>query len=447
MNIRHILTAGGLAVLALGTTANAQVIGGDLNINGSSDDVHFFGGQMRISGEIDGDIFAISGDGEIDATVNGSLEVFGGDLELHGLVMGDVDLAGGDIEVTAEIRETINVGGGSLQISGPVHGELNAAGGSVEISSTVGDDANIAGGYIRLTDASSIAGRTEIIGAEVHLDGRFEGRLSIEAEEVVLSGRFLDEVEVLAEVVRVEAGAEFSAPLRVRGPSEPLIEDGAAIADLSYQEEGFNFGARHWNKVDFHIDGPIKLMGSPEKFLGATFYGLSFLLGFFAVLLTPRGVNKITQTFRARPIASMVLGFVAVPMSVVAMVMLTVLLALTIIGIPLILLVWPLYPWVMLLGFALGGIVVGDLIFNRSHAERGLGLAMRALSLLVVLVAVFALSQIGAIGIPAVFLTWSAGLGAWILSFGNKNQSERLDDSEPPRRDPEPDLDAEADPA
>ncbi|MBO6797835.1 hypothetical protein [Maricaulis sp.] len=447
MNIRHILTAGGLAVLTLGSSAGAQVIGGDLNINGSSDDVHFFGGQMRINGEIDGDIFAISGDGEIDATVNGNLEVFGGDLELHGLVMGDVDLAGGDIEVTAEIRETINVGGGSLQISGPVHGELNAAGGSVEIGSTVGDDAHIAGGYIRLTDASSIAGKAEIIGAEVHMDGRFEGRISIEAEEVVLSGRFLDEVEILAEDVRVAAGAEFSAPLRVRGPSEPVIEAGAVVPDDSYEEEGFNFGARHWNKVDFQIDGPVRLMGSPEKFFGATFYGLSFLLGVFAVLLTPRGVGKIARTFRSRPIASMVLGFVAIPMSIVAMVMLTVLLAITIIGIPLILLVWPLYPWVMLLGFAFGGIVIGDLIFNRSHAERGLGLAMRSLSLLLVLVALFALSQVGAIGIPVAFLTWAAGLGAWMLSFGNKNQDETSQRSEPPRRDPEPEIEAEPDPA
>jgi len=447
MNIRHILTAGGLAVLAMGSSANAQVIGGDLNIDGSSDDVHFFGGQMRISGEIDGDIFAISGDGEIDATVNGSLEVFGGDLELHGLVMGDVDLAGGDIEVTAEIRETINVGGGSLQISGPVHGELNAAGGSVEISSTVGGDANIAGGYIRLTDASSIAGRTEIIGAEVHLDGRFEGRLSIEAEEVILSGRFLDEVEVLAEVVRVEAGAEFSAPLRVRGPSEPVIEDGAAIADLSYQEEGFNFGARHWEDIDIHINGPWKVIGAPFEFLGGTFVGSAFLLGLLAVLLAPKGVSGVALTFRQRPVSSGVIGFITFAMSPVILVMLTILLAITVIGVFLIPLVWVLYPFVLFLAFAFGGIAIGDLIFNRNRPNEGLGLAMRAASLLLVMVAVVVLGAVPGLGVVTGLLVMCIGLGAWILSFGNKNQPERLGDSEPPRRDPEPDLDAEADPA
>lgn len=447
MNIRHILTAGGLAVLALGSAASAQVIGGDLNINGSSDDVHFFGGQMRINGEIDGDIFAISGDGEIDATVNGNIEVFGGDLELHGLVMGDVDLAGGDIEVTAEIRETINVGGGSLQISGPVHGELNAAGGSVEIGSTVGDDAHVAGGYIRLTDTSSIAGKAEIIGAEVHMDGRFEGRISIEAEEVVLSGRFLDEVEILAEDVRVAAGAEFSAPLRVRGPSEPVIEEGAVVPDYSYEEEWFNFGARHWEDIDIHINGPWKVIGAPFEFLGGTFVGSAFLLGLLAVLLAPRGVTGVARTFRQRPVSSGVIGFITFAMSPVILVMLTILLAITVIGVFLIPLVWLLYPFVLFLAFAFGGVAIGDLIFNRNRPNEGLGLAMRAASLLLVMVAVVVLGAVPGLGVLSGLIVMCIGLGAWILSFGNKNKDETSQRSEPPRRDPEPEIEAEPDPA
>ncbi len=447
MNFRNILTAGGLAVLTLGAGAEAQVIGGDLNIDGSRNDVDFFGGEMRVTGEVDGDIFAIAGDGEIDAIVDGDIEIFGGDFEIRGQVRGSIDIAGGDLTIEATVDESLNAAGGSLSISGSVGDEINAAGGSVEVSSQIGDDANLAGGYVRLTSQSSVAGSSEIVGGEIHLDGRMEGRVSVEGEEVVLSGRFLDEVEVLAEDVRITAGAEFSAPLVVRGPNEPVVETGANIANLDYREEWFNFGARNWDDIDIHIDGPWKVIGAPFEFLGGAFVGSAFILGLIAVLLAPSGVSTVARTFRNRPVSSGLIGFITFAMSPVIMVMLTVLLAITVIGVFLIPLIWMLYPVVLFLAFAFGGVAVGDLIFNRNRPNEGLGLAMRAASLLIVLVAVVVLGAVPGLGATSGLIVMCIGLGAWILSFGNKTEHRESDNSEPPRRDPEPEIDADAEPA
>lgn len=447
MNLKTILTAGGLAVLALGASAHAQVIGGDLNIDGSRNDVTFFGGEMRVTGEVDGDIFAVAGDGEIDATVAGDVEIFGGDFEIRGQVRGSIDIAGGDLTIEAAVDESLNAAGGSLSISGSIGDELNAAGGSVEVSSQIADEANLAGGYVRLTQQSSVGGAAEIVGGEIRLEGRMEGRVSVEGEDVILSGRFLDEVEILAEDVRIAAGAEFAAPLVVRGPNEPVVESGASIANLDYREEWFNFGARNWDDIDIHIDGPWKVIGAPFEFLGGAFVGSAFLLGLIAVLMAPSGVSSVARTFRSRPVSSGLIGFITFAMSPVIMVMLTVLLAITVIGVFLIPLIWMLYPVVLFLAFAFGGIAVGDLIFNRNRPNAGLGLAMRAASLLIVLVAVVVLGAVPGLGATSGLIVMCIGLGAWILSFGNKPAHRESGDSEPPRRDPEPDLDAEAEPA
>ena len=441
MNIRNILAAGGLAAATLTGLAGAQVVGGDLNIDGSRNNVTFFGGEMRVTGEIDGNIFAIAGDGVIDATVDGDVEIFGGDFDIRGNVMGSIDIAGGDLDIAADVRDDVNIAGGDLNVSGAVGGELNAAGGSVEINASIGDSANLAGGYIRLTEAASVGGNSEIIGGEVHLGGRMEGRVEVEGEEIVLSGRFLESVEVLAESVRITSSAEFVSPLTVRSPSEPVIEPGATLADYTYEEEWFNFGARHWDDLDIHIKGPWSVLGRPFEFLGGTFVGSAFLLGLLAVLLAPNGVTGIIRTFRHRPLSSGLVGFITLAMSPIILVMLTILLAITVIGVFLIPLMWVLYPFTLFLAFAFGGAAIGDLIFNRNRPNEGLGLAMRALSLLVVMVAVVVLGAIPGLGVTAGLIVMCIGLGAWILSFGKPNRStSETEPSIPERKDPEADA-------
>jgi len=78
MNMNKMMMAGGLAVALLSGAAQAQVIGGDLTVNGSRDDVEFFGGDIQITGDIDGSVSGIAGDARIDANVAGDIEFFGG---------------------------------------------------------------------------------------------------------------------------------------------------------------------------------------------------------------------------------------------------------------------------------------------------------------------------------------------------------------------------------
>ncbi|WP_417468205.1 hypothetical protein [Maricaulis sp.] len=417
MNMFKRIMAAGLAFLAMSAAGYAQVIGGEVTINGSSDDIHFLGGELNIRGEVDGDIFAVSGDGQIDATIHGDVEFFGGDIDLNGIVDGSVEIAGGDVNIAAMVGGDLNAAGGDVSIEGETGGELNAAGGSVHIAAIVGGDLRAAGGEVVIEASTVVSGESRVAAGSVEILGTLNGDADIEGGHVVLNGAFGGDVEVTAEEVTVLSSARIVGLLTVRSPVEPDIAEGASIGAVDYEYEMFNFGAKHWDDIDIDFEGPWGVIGAPFRFMGGIFSGSAFLLGLLAVLVAPRGVSGVAAAFRRRPLSSGVIGFISLAMSPIVFVMVTILLALTIVGALLIPLLWLLYFPILFLAFAFGGIAVGDMIFNRK--DGGLGLGMRALSLLLVMAAVFALGVIPGLGATVGMLLLCIGLGAWILALGH----------------------------
>lgn len=438
MTMRAMLAAVGLAASALTAPGFAQVIGGDVEIEGSRNDVKFLGGEMEVTGHIEGNVAGIAGQARIDAEIDGGVEFLGGDISVSGSVGDSVEIAGGDVDINASVGDDINVAGGDVTIRSTVGGEVNAAGGSVTFGGSVSDGVKFGGGYVRVEDGSTIDGMSNIVGGEIVLYGTFEGPLDIEAQEVTLHGRFLDTLEVTAEEINIASTAEIPGGLRARGPSQPDVADGAQIGSVDYEFEAFNFGAKHWDEIDIDFDGPWHVIGAPFEFLGGAFAGSAFILGMLAVLLAPRGVSGIARTFRNRPVSAGLLGFITFALSPVILISLTVLLAITVIGVFLIPLLWVLYFPALFLSFAFGGIVVGDLIFNRSGGDQDLGLGMRALSLILVLAATIALGVVPFLGFLTGLILMCIGLGAWVLSFGNR-RSDRNSTPREPRRDPKDD--------
>tara|TARA_R110000868_G_scaffold232835_2_gene486443 strand:+ start:3572 stop:4888 length:1317 start_codon:yes stop_codon:yes gene_type:complete len=414
-NFKQIMAAG-LAFFAISMGANAQVIGGEVNIDGSRDDVSFLGGDLNIRGIIDGDISAVAGDGRIDATVHGDVEFFGGDLEVRGEIDGQVEIAAGDIDISARIGGDLDAAGGEVTIEGEIGGELSAAGGSVEIAAIIHEGLQAAGGSVVIQPGTEIFGDSRIVAGHAVFRGTAHGDVEFEGEDVTLDGRFDGDVDVLAEHVSVLASTRINGVLRVRSPDEPEIADGAMIGSLDYEQEMFNFGAKHWG--DFEFDGPWDLIGVPFQFAGGVFAGSAFLLGMFAILLAPNGVSAVAAAYRRRPVSAGVIGFISLAMSPVVFVMITILLALTIVGALLIPLLWLLYFPILFLAFAFGGVAVGDMIFNRRG--NGLGFGMRAVSLLLVMAIIVALGVVPGLAAVIGMLLLCIGLGAWILAIGNR---------------------------
>jgi len=415
--IKTWIMAGGLAISIFAGAASAQIIGGDVEVDGSSQDVVFLGGEMEIRGQIDGDIKGVAGSVRVDANVTGSVQLFGGELEVQGAVGHDLDLAGGEVRSSANVAGDANFAGGETSVSGSVGGMLNAASGHVRIESQVGGDAKLAGGYIETGDDSRFAGTAEIVGGEVFLGGQFVGPVGIEGGEISLSGVFLGDVEILAEEVYVLDGTQVTGELRIRSPHEPVIADDTSFGGYDYEERAFNFGAKDWEHIDFDLDAPTGIFG---LFIP----GAVFLMAAITLLLAPSGVASVVSRFRSSPVVGGFLGFIGFALSPIVLIILTILLAITVVGILLIPIMWLIFWPFMLLCMAFGAIAIGDMAFNRKPDEKTLDLGMRLLSTFAVVAVFAAFGAVGGLGFVIGFILLFVGLGSWLMALGRRREPE-----------------------
>jgi len=107
---------------------------------------------------------------EEDETVS-SVEALAGSIVIEGTVTGDVSGLAGTIRVTE---------------SGRVGGSVAAAAGNVRIDGTVGGDVSAGAGDVRVTETATISGDVAFGGGSILIDGRIDGDVEAGGESVTL---------------------------------------------------------------------------------------------------------------------------------------------------------------------------------------------------------------------------------------------------------------------
>ena len=403
------IMAGGLAISMFAGSATAQVIGGDVAIDGSNDDVIFLGGEIDVRGQINGDIKGVAGSIRVNADVTGSVQLAGGEIDVAGTIGEDLDLAGGDLQSRSNVSGDANFAGGDIEVSGAIGGMLNAAACDLAV------DLDMAGGFVETSGASRVGGTAEVVGGEVHLAGEISGRVEIEGGEIHLSGVFLDDVDITAEEVYILDGTRIAGALTVQSRQEPVIADGASFGSYDYTYSDFNFGAKDWENVDYDVD-----FNAPTGIFVLFIPGAVFLLAALACLVAPGGTASVARRFRERPVVSGFIGFIGFALSPIFLITMTVLLAITVVGILLIPIMWIVFWPFMLLCMGFGAVAIGDMAFNRRPDEKTLNLGMRLLSTFVVVAVFAALGAVPVLGVLTGFVLLFIGFGAWLLSLGKR---------------------------
>ncbi len=122
----------------------------------------------------------------ISEPIGDDLIVSGGTIEINAPVE-SILAAGGQITVNAPIAGDVIAAGGEIRINGPVEGKIVAAGGTVEVNGSV-RNAVLTGGTVRLDRAASIARDALISGGTVMNAGSVNGRLIVTATEFENTG-------------------------------------------------------------------------------------------------------------------------------------------------------------------------------------------------------------------------------------------------------------------
>lgn len=289
------------------------------------------GDTVRATGRMDSDLFIAGRTVGIDAAIDGTLFAAGLNVAQIGAVGDDALIAGFDIA-----------------LDGPVAGDLMAIGASLKLTSAVAGDAVLVAGELRLAPGSAVAGDLSASGGEVDLAGTVAGDARVAGGRVTIAGAVMGDLDVAAGELVLLPGARIMGTLRHAGPDRPEIPAGVTVEGGIEQQDDTA------EETDF---GPT-LAGTLGGALAL------FLLGAAVHLAFPGFVGAAAAEVGGNPGRTLLLGVVAL----LATPLLVGLLMLTVIGIPVGLLLLLLYGIAIVLGLAIAGFGVAELMTRNRPA-------------------------------------------------------------------------------
>jgi hypothetical protein len=149
----------------------------------------------------------------------------GGDrVIISGVVNGDAFVAGGMVQVDGEINGDLIVAGGSVTINGQVSDDVRAAGGSVECNGSVGKNLTAAGGTVRTGRESRIGGGVLAAGGSITIGGEVGRDVLLATGEATLSGKVDGNATVTGEALTLLPGGRVSGNLKVITKNKDRVE-------------------------------------------------------------------------------------------------------------------------------------------------------------------------------------------------------------------------------
>lgn len=373
---KHILKGLIVSLLAILLMAFTAVPVLAFNVR-SGDNVTVASGEV-----IDGDLYVAGGTIIIDGTINGDLIAAGRTIMVKGTVNGNIIAAGETVDINGEVTHAVRIIGEILNISGTIGRDLLVAGDKVSIASTaeIGSDLLLGAGTARI-------------------DGLIKGDINSGVEHLTIAST-----------------ASIQGKLTYISENEANIQSGAQIRGkithkLPDVKERLAVGTHWLPDVGGRLVAGIGIWGKIIGFL------MTLVLGIVIVLLAPRRVKAVTESIRTRPWASLGWGTIILIFTPIA----TLIVFITIIGIPLGLIALALYTIAIYLTQLFVGLFVGQLIIGGSRGVESRAALVGALVLGLAILSILRLiPYLGAVIWVATILF---GLGA-ILVSGRKLPAE-----------------------
>jgi cytoskeletal protein CcmA (bactofilin family) len=249
-----------------------------------------------------------------DQTVNGDYFAWGEVIEILGTVRGDLYVAGGEIRIAGTVDGDLLAAGGKIDVDGKVGQDARIAGGEITLSGKIGRNLTIAGGQIVLADPAIVQGNV------------------ISAGDLIIANRVHGNVKAIAGNLQIASTANVAGDVSYRSPEPARIDTGAKIGGMVMQR-------RPHRMFDFSPGQMVGAMAGLILFFKTISFVSTLILGLLLIFLFPGFSRGVVSTLREKPMAS--LGWGLVWLIVTPVVLITLLV--TVVGIPLALILFPLY--------------------------------------------------------------------------------------------------------
>ena len=325
-------------------------------------------------------------------TIDDDLYLAGAQVDVYATVNGDVVVAGGQLNIEGEISADVMAAGGTITVRGTVADDARLAGGDLRVAGRVGDDLVAAGGRIHLGPAAQISGRAWLSGGDIRVDGRVGKELRVSGGRVVISGKVDGNVNLWAEQITIEEGAEIAGNLHYRSHRQAIIHNGARIGG---------------EVVHTPVDVDLKPVAAAALLASLLILTSIIVTAVVLYLLFTDFSTAVARLLRDQPGLSLLVGlavFAGAPV-------LAVILFSSFIGIWLGLLLLVLYLVLLVTGYFIGALSLGDAGLKAMH-KNDAGKALHATAMVVALFILALINMLPLLGGLINLLVLLAGTGA-----------------------------------
>lgn len=338
---------------------------------------------------IESDYFRYGQSVQIDGQVNGDTFLMGGIVTVNGLIDGDLFILGGKVTINGEVTNDIRILGGDVTINGPVGRNVLLLCGNCTVSrqSLIVGSLLTAGGNLEMS-ASRIGKGFRFFGNRLYVNSEINNEAFVVAEEQFLLG----------------AQSSISGHLKYTGKNQVELEPGATVGGtisyekLSQGEDYPNFFGAQQVFATYKILEPIV-----ELFI----FVISAVIGYVLLGLFPRFFEKTASAIDKEPFAAGgwgLIAFIAVPI-------VAILFALTIVGLPLTLALLIIGYLVYLAASYVGAFYLGRKILLSRYGER------RGWALVLGLFIFFLLGLVPIVGSVVKLIFILLALGGMFISY------------------------------
>lgn len=252
----------------------------------------------------------------------GNVYMMGSSVTQGGSIKGDLLSAGGTLQITGAVANDVLGAGGNVSIVSDVGGDVRIAGGNVLIQSKIVGDLAVMGGQITVSGAG-IGGDVLIAGGTVTIDAPVIGNVKIAGGQITINSAINGSVEAYAGTVTLGPKAKIAGNLTYQASKEAEIQTGATVT----------------GKIDFTKRESTTTSPAAREALVGTFVTLAFLVKFLMsfvgasafLYVFPRYAREIIANVSDKPLENLGMGFVTFVVLPAA----SILLLITVIGIPL----------------------------------------------------------------------------------------------------------------
>jgi cytoskeletal protein CcmA (bactofilin family) len=296
-----------------------------------------------------------------DEIIEGNFIKVGNFIDINGTINGDVIVAGNSVTINGPVAGDVIAAGNTVRIKGPVSGSVRVAGSTVEVSAEVEKSVWAVGSTVAIGPEAEVGWDVYSAGANVEIKGPIGRDVWVAGANVLIANEvgnnILASIDTEGHLI-LSPGAKVGGDLTYKAGSEKQLDlkEGAEVTG-EISKKAIVIPAKPDVKKAFGVGGIFFKIISLFSLL---------VIGLVMITLMPKVILQVKEEMIKRPGPAIGWGLVYLILTPVV----AFLLMITIIGLPLGLIIIPLYVISLYISKVIAGFVLGLLLLNNLNRNK-----------------------------------------------------------------------------